>query len=88
MSLTLFAALLKHQVLLRMLLPFGAEGPFGAAPIYIMALANVFSCWDSRIAWNANQREHAAQIIRAVETHKYATSFSASVHDRRNLSSQ
>ena len=48
------------------------QGPFALPPT--VTLAKVLSCWGSRLTWTA-QREHAAQVIRAVESHKSATSF-------------
>ncbi len=54
------------------------QGPFALPPT--VAMAKVLSCWGSRLTWTA-QREHDAQVIRAVESHKSATSFMSVVHN-------
>ena len=51
------------------------QGPFAEPPT--VALAKVLSAWGARLTW-ADQREHAAQMIRAVEAHKTAATFIAS----------
>ena len=51
------------------------QGPFAVPPT--VALAKVLSAWGARLTWAA-QREHAAQIIRSVETHKAAAAFISS----------
>jgi hypothetical protein len=54
--------------------------PF-ALPLTV-ALANILSAWGARLAGTA-QREHAAQIVRAVKVHKGGSAFmsSAAIHN-------
>jgi hypothetical protein len=42
-----------------------------------VALAKIMSTWGEKITWNA-QREHAAHIVRAAETHKVVATFISS----------
>jgi hypothetical protein len=51
------------------------QGPFAIPPT--VALVKVLSAWGARLSW-ATQREHAAQIIRSVETHHVAAAFISS----------
>jgi hypothetical protein len=51
------------------------QGPFAVPPT--VALAKVLSTWGARLAWAA-QREHNAQIIKAVVNHMSATVFISS----------
>ncbi len=48
------------------------QGPFAVPPT--VALAKILSSWGARLTWTA-QREYAARIIRAVETHKTVVDF-------------
>ncbi len=48
------------------------QGPFAVPPA--VALSKVLNCWGPIITW-AVQREHAAHVIRGVETHKAASAF-------------
>ena len=51
------------------------QGPLAVPPT--VALAKVLFAWGARLTWTAH-REHAAQIIRAVEGHKNAAEFLSS----------
>ena len=53
-----------------------------AVPPPTVALAKVLSTWGPRLTW-ASQREHAAQIIKAVESHKYVEAFISSATRHR-----
>ena len=48
------------------------QDPFALPPTD--AHAKVLSCWGTRRTWTT-QREHVAQVIRAIESHKSLTSF-------------
>ena len=49
-----------------------------------MALTKVLSSWGARLTWTA-QREHAAEIVKAVENHKGANVFMSSDAILRSL---
>ena len=51
------------------------QGPYALPPTD--ALSKVLLCWGTRLTWTA-QRDHVAQVIRAVEGHKLASSFISS----------
>ena len=70
-----FEAMLREHASLMIRRPSGSRllhGPFAVPPT--VALGKVLSSWGMRINWTA-QREHAAQVVRAVETHKVAAAF-------------
>ncbi len=48
------------------------QGPFAVPPS--VALSKVFNCWGARLTWAA-QKEHAAQVIRGVESRKSSATF-------------
>jgi hypothetical protein len=54
------------------------QGRFAISPT--VALAKIISCSSTRLAWTSN-REHVAQIIRAIENHKCVASFTFSLQD-------
>ena len=58
------------------------QGPFALPPT--VALAKVLSSWGARLSWTA-QREHAAQIVTAIEDHKGASVFLSSAAIRSSL---
>ena len=65
-----FDAILREMASLLIKRPAGCrllKGPFALPPT--VALAKVISSWGARLTWTA-QREHAAQIVKAVENHK------------------
>ncbi len=73
-----FDALLRESASVMIKRPAGCrllQGPFAVPPT--VALGKIFATWGARLTW-ATQREHAAQIVRAVEIHKTAAAFSAS----------
>ena len=55
------------------------QGPFAAPPS--VALSKVLNCWGARLTWAA-QKEHAAQVIRGVESRKSAAAFLLSAAGR------
>jgi len=70
-----FDAILLEHASLMIRRPSGCrllQGPFAVPPT--VALAKILSAWGTRLTWTA-QREYAAQIVRAVETHKAASDF-------------
>jgi len=70
-----FEAILREHASILVKHPYGCrllQGPFAVPPTVV--LAKVLSAWGARLTWTA-QREYAAQIIRAVETHKAASYF-------------
>jgi hypothetical protein len=48
------------------------QGPFAVPPS--VALSKVLDSWGARLTWTS-QKEHAAEVIRGVETHKVAAAF-------------
>jgi hypothetical protein len=73
-----FDALLREMASVLIKRPAGCgllQGPFAIPPT--VALGRILASWGARLTWAA-QREHAAQIVRAVETHKTADAFCAS----------
>jgi len=84
-----FDAILREHASLMIRRPSGCrllQGPFAVPPT--VALAKVLSAWGARLTW-ATQREHAAQVIRSVETHKAAAAFiSSSVSTVHGLTGQ
>jgi hypothetical protein len=71
-----FEAVLREHASLMIKRPSGCrllQGPLAVPPT--VALSKVLSAWGARLTWTA-QREYAAQIVKAVETHKAAASFS------------
>ena len=58
------------------------QGPFALPPT--VALAKILSSRGARLTLTA-QREHAAQIVKAVEDHKKASVFLSSAAIRRSL---
>ena len=70
-----FASLLIKRSSGRRLL----QGPFAIPPS--VALSKVLNCWGARLTWAA-QKEYAAQVIRGVESRKFATSFICSAAGR------
>ena len=74
-----FEATLREHASLLIKRPSGCrllQGPLAVPPT--VALAKVLSAWGTRLTWTA-QREYAAQIIKAVETHKAASAFSTAI---------
>ena len=75
-----FNAVLREHASLLINRPSGynlLRGPFAVPPT--VALAKVLSAWGMRITWTV-QREYAAQIVRAVDTHKAAAHFCVSAN--------
>ena len=70
-----FEAILREHASIMINRPSGCrllQGPLAVPPT--VALAKVLAVWGARLTWTS-QREYAAQIIRAVETHKAASDF-------------
>ena len=74
-----FFAALRDFASLLVTRPSGCRlllGPFAVKPN--VAISKIMFAWGSRLTWTA-QREYAAQIVRAVESHHAAVHMMASL---------